>query len=125
FAPGVGGGTVQVQCAAGDHDAAVTHAGHDLLALDVVGEGDRRLARVRAGGRADLQLAVQHDPLGRQLQVGVVGEAELADDGKAAKGGRADVQHHVHVLADDDLVTCGWHRLVRPGGWIGPVCRPD
>ncbi len=39
---------------------------------DVVGEGDGGLARVRAGFAADGQLAVQHDPLGGQLQVGVV-----------------------------------------------------
>ena len=79
--------TVQVQRAAGDHDAAVTHADHDVLALDVVGEGDGRLAGVGPGFGADGQLAVEHDPLGGQLQVGVVGEAELAVDRQAAQGG--------------------------------------
>jgi hypothetical protein len=116
---------VQVQCAAGEHDAAVTHAGHDVFTLDVVGEGDGRLAGMGAGFAADGQLAVQHDPFGGQLQVGVVREGELAVDGQAAQWRRADVQHHVLVLADDDLVTGGRHFLVRPGGWIGPVRRPD
>ena len=108
---------MQVQCAARDHDAAVTHADHDVLALDVVGEGDGRLAGVGLGFGANGQLAVQHDPLGGQLQVGVVGEAELAVDGHAAQGGRADVQHHVLVLADDDLVACGWH-LACSARWL-------
>ncbi len=82
--PGVGAITVQVERAARDHDAAVAHAGHDVLALHVVGEGDGGLAGVGLGFGADRQLAVQHDPLGGQFQVRVVGEAELAVDRQTA-----------------------------------------
>ena len=52
--PGVGAVAVQVQRAAREHDAAVTHADHDVFALDVVGEGDGRLAGVGLGFGADL-----------------------------------------------------------------------
>src|SRR5690606_8369424 len=38
--PGVGPITVQIQGSARDHDAAVAHAGHHVLTLHVVGEGD-------------------------------------------------------------------------------------
>ena len=45
--PGVRPVAVQVQRAAREHDAAVTHA-HHLFVLDVVGEGDGGLVRDRA-----------------------------------------------------------------------------
>ena len=91
--------------------------------LHVVGEGDGGLAGVGLGFGADRQLAVQHDPLGGQLQVGVVREGELAVDGQAAQRRRADVEDHFLVLGDRDLVACGRHLVVRPGGGIGPVRR--
>ena len=121
--PGVGAIAVQVQRSARDHDAAVTHAGHDVFIGDGIGERDRRVARVRGGFAADRELAVQHDPLGRQLEVGVVRERELAVDRETAERGRADVEDHVLVAADRDLVAGDWHLAVRPGRGIGPVRR--
>jgi hypothetical protein len=50
---------MQVERAARNHDAAVAHAGHDVLALHVVGEGDGGLAGVWLGFGADGQLGVQ------------------------------------------------------------------
>ena len=117
------GGTVQVQRAARNHDAAVAHAGHDVLALHVVGEGDGGLAGVGLGFGADGQLAVQHDPLGGEFHVGVVREGELAVDRHAAQRRRIDVEDHVLVLGDGDLVTRGRHLVVGPGGRIRPSGR--
>ncbi len=121
--PGVGPVTVQVQRSARDHDPAVTHARHDVFTLDVIGEGDGRLARVGAGFAADGQLPVQHDPLGGQLQVGIVREGELAVDGQTAQRRRTDVEDHFLVPADGDLVACDGHLAVGPGGRIRPVRR--
>src|SRR4029077_19225030 len=67
--PGVGPIAVQVQGSTAEHDAAVTHATHHVFTLDVVGECDGCLARVRAGFSTDGQFAVHHDPLGGQFQV--------------------------------------------------------
>ena len=122
--PGVRPVTVQVQGSAREHDAAVTHATHDVFALDVVGEGDGRLARVGAGFAADLQLPVHHDPLGGQFQVGVVREAEFAVDRQTAQRRRTDVEHHVLVSSNGDLVACDGHLAVGPGGRIRPVRLP-
>ena len=118
--PGVGPITVQVQGSARDHDPAVTHASHDVFTLDGIGEGDGRVARVRAGFAANGQLPVQHDPLGGQLQVGVVCEGELAVDGQTEQRRRTDVEHDILVSSDGDLVACDWHLVVWPGGRIGP-----
>jgi len=57
-----------------------------------------RLRIVRVG-----QLAVQHDPLGGQPEVGVVREGELAVNGQAAQRRRADMEYasqdEVRILA--------------------------
>ena len=58
---------------------------HGLFIRDGIGEGNRRLARVGAGFGADFQFPVQHDPLGGQFEVSVVGEAEFAVDRQAAQ----------------------------------------
>ena len=50
------------------------------------------------GFGADLQLPVQHDPLGGQFKVGIVCEAEFAVDGHTAQRRRADVEDHFLVL---------------------------
>ena len=121
--PGVGPIAVQVQRSARDHDPAVTHASHDVFTLDVVGEGDGRVARVGAGFAANGQLAVQHDPLGGQLQVGIVGEGELAVDGQTAQRRRTDVEDHFLVSSNGDLVACDRHLAVWPGVRIRPVRR--
>ena len=42
-----------------------------------------------------------------------------------AQRGRADVEDHFLAAGDLHLVACGWHLLVRPGGTIRPVRRPD
>ena len=57
---------MQVQRSAQDHDAAVTHARHFFI-LDIVGQRDGRLVRMRLGFGADFQLPEQHDPFGGQL----------------------------------------------------------
>src|SRR5690606_8091925 len=111
------------QRAARDHDAAIAHAGHHVLALYVIREGDRGVACVRPVCGADLELAVQHDPLGGQLEVGVVREDELAVDREPCKRRRADVEDHFLVPGDDDLFAFRRHLAVRPGAGIGPSQR--
>jgi hypothetical protein len=112
---------VQVQGTAGDHDPAVAHASHDVVTFHGVGEGDGRLARVGGGFGADLQLPVQHDPLGGQFQVGIVGEGEFAVDGQTAQGGRTDVEDNILVFCNDDLLAGRWHLAVWPGRRIRPA----
>jgi hypothetical protein len=82
---------VQVQGPAHEQDAAVDAVGGvraphppDVFILDVVGEGDGRLACMGPGFGADLQLPVQHDPFGGQFDVRGVCEAELAVDRQTA-----------------------------------------
>ena len=90
---------MQVQGAAREHDAAVAHARSMMsssLTLLV-----RVMVALRVWGPgfgADLQLAVQHDPLGGQFKVGIVCEGELAVDGQTAQRRRADVEDHFLVL---------------------------
>ena len=122
--PGVGAVAVQVEGAAGEHDAAVAHA-HHLFIFDVVGERDGGLVRVGLGFGADRQLAVHHDPLGRQFQVGVVREAELAVDRHTIQWRRTDVEDHFLAAVDGDLVAGGGQLLVGPGGAIRPARRLD
>src|SRR6185436_14713369 len=94
--PGVLPVTVQAQGSAHDHDPAVTAVisthSTKVFAFDVVGEGDGRLARVGAGLAANLQLPMQHDPLGGQFKVFVVGEAEFAVDRHTAQRRWTDVE---------------------------------
>ena len=123
--PGVLPITVEVQGPAHDHDSAVTaiigtHAG-EIFAFDVVGESDGRLARVRSGFGANLQFAVQHDPLGAQLEVLVVGEGEFAVDRQATQRRRADVEEDVLARGNGDLVACDRYLAVWPGGGIRPA----
>ena len=63
--PGVGARTVQVQRAARQHDAAITHA-HQLFVFDVVGESDSGVVRVWLRFSTNLQFAMHHDPLSAQ-----------------------------------------------------------
>src|SRR5690606_9456268 len=124
--PGVGPIAVQVQRAAGDHDAAVAHAGHGVLALGLVGEGERRIVCVGAVLAADGQLPVQNDPLGGQLEVGIVREGQLAVDRQTAQSRRADVEHDVHAFGNDHGIPCSGHFAIRPRGRIGPaLLGPD
>jgi hypothetical protein len=125
LAPGVLPITVQAQRAAHDHDPAVTlvvatHA-TEVFVFDVVGEGDGRLARVGVGLAANLELAVQHDPLGRQLEVLVVGEAEFAVDRQTAQRRRSDVEENVLAGGNRDLVACGRNLAVWPRRRIRPA----
>jgi hypothetical protein len=116
---------MQVQCATRDHDSAVTHATHGVFIGDVVGEGNGRLVRVGPGFGADFQFPVQHDPLGGEFQVGLVGEAEFAQDRQAAQRRRTHVEDHLLACCNGDLVTCAGHPVVRPGGRTGPTRRLD
>jgi hypothetical protein len=124
LAPGMLPVAVQAERAAHQHDAAVAHR-VDVLAGDLVGEGDRSLPRIGLGLAADLQLATaQVDPLGGKLEVAVVGEPELAVDGQAAQRRGADVEHDLEVAGDRDRVAFARHLAAGPGGRIGPAQRP-
>jgi hypothetical protein len=78
--------------------------------------------REGTGFGANLQLAVHHDPLGAQFQVGLVCKAELATDRDTAQRGRTHVKDHFLAAFDRDLLSFSWHLLVWPGGGIGPEC---
>ena len=93
FGPAVAARAVHVERAAREHDAAITHA-HQLLVFDIVGESNRRVVREGLGFGADLQLAMHHDPLNVQCQIGVVGKTEFAADRHAIEGRRTDVEYH-------------------------------
>ena len=67
-------------------------AGHRVLTLNVIGQGDRRISRMRINQGADFELTGQCDPLGRQFEVGIVPEAELAVNVEAIQSRRADVE---------------------------------
>src|SRR5207244_13016692 len=58
------------------------------------------------GFGADFQFPVQHDPLGGQFKVSVVGEAEFAVDRQTAQRRRTDVEDHVLAFFNGDLVAC-------------------
>ena len=76
------------------HDPAVAH-GVDVFIGDVVGQRDRRLARIGLGLAADGQLAACNiDPLGLELDIEIVRKAELAVDRQAAQRRRTDVEDH-------------------------------
>jgi hypothetical protein len=130
--PGVRPVTVQIQGSAHEHDPTVnaltrdTRCGNtDVFVFDVVGEGDGRFAGMGPGFSADFQFPVHHDPLGGQFEVGIVGEGELALDRHTAQRRRTDVEEHVLVFGDGDLVAGGWHLPVRPGGTIRPTRLSD
>src|SRR6202049_4640364 len=74
--------------------------------------------RVGPGFGADFQFTVHHDPLGGQLEVGRVGEAELAVNRQAVQCRRADVEGDGLARGDGDLVARTRHLSVRPGGRI-------
>src|SRR5690606_23774129 len=64
FGPGILAVAVQAQRSPHHHDPAIAH-GVDVLALDLVGQGDRGLARVGPRFRANLQFTpAQIDPVG-------------------------------------------------------------
>src|SRR5690606_38115589 len=62
-------------------------------------------------------------PLRGQLEVRVVREGQLAVDRKPPERRRTDIEQHVLVPCDDDLVSCGRHLAVRPRGRVGPQRR--
>ena len=86
----------------------------DIFIGDVVGQGDRRLARIGIGFAADRQLAaVQVDPLGVEPDIGVVRKAELAVDRQAAQRRRIDVEDDFRARA---IVTFSPAPGTRPSG---------
>src|SRR5262245_40431869 len=127
--PGVFPITVQVQGSAHEHDPAVTavirstHSTY-VFVLDVVGEGNCRLACMGPGFGADFQFAVQQDPLGGQFKVSIVCEAEFAFDSQTAQRRRTDVEDDFLACCNGDLVACVWDAPVWPGGRIRPARRP-
>ena len=123
--PAVGAVAVQAEGSAQQHDPTVAH-GVDVLVLDVVGQGDDGLARVGMGLAADVELAAgQIDPVGPQLEVPVVGEAEPALDRQAAQGRRTDVEDEAPVARDGHRVAFARDLAVGPGLGIGPARRAD
>src|SRR5690606_507348 len=68
----------------------------------------------------DLQLPAQQNPLGRELEILVVGKAELAVDIHAIQRRRADVEDDVQTRADRNYVTFLRKRPSGPRSWIGP-----
>src|SRR4029078_6811385 len=64
---------------------------------------------------------VHHDPLGGQLQILVIREAEHAVELDAMQRRRTDVEDDVLILLNGDHVVFGGHPLVRPGGRIRPA----
>ena len=63
------------------------------------------------GFSANLQLPVQHDPLGGQFKILIVCEAEFAVDRQTAQRRRTDVEDNILALVNGDIVACGWHLL--------------
>ena len=117
---------MQVERSAHQHDSAIaavasTHA-TEVFVLEVIGEGDGGLVRVGLGFGADLQLAVHHDPLGAQLEILIICEAQFAVDGQTMYG-RRTVEDHVHVLLNGDDGIFARHLFVRPSGRIRPALR--
>ena len=51
-----------------------------VFTRDVIGQGNGRIARVGAGFSTNLQLPVQHDPLGGQFKIFIICEAQFAVD---------------------------------------------
>src|SRR6185436_9320524 len=105
--PGVLPITVQVQGSAHEHDPAVNaviRSAHStyVFVFDVVSEGNCRLARVWGLFSTNLQLPVQHDPLGGQLKILIVCEAQFAVDRQTVQRGRAGIEDNIHVLVDGD-----------------------
>src|SRR5262249_446444 len=97
-----------------------THSTH-IFVFDVVSEGNGRLARVGFGFRANLQLPVDHDPLGGQFQIFIVRKAQFAVDRQTAHRRRTDIEDTPHVSAEGARGASGWPLLVGQGGWIGPA----
>ena len=102
--PGVFAVAVQAQAPAHDQDAAITHA-VDVLIGNRVGQGDRRIGRVRHARAAGTQLPAQQNPFGRELDIVVVGKAELPVEVDAIERRRTDVENDVDAFSDGDYVT--------------------
>src|SRR5690606_22853253 len=117
--PGVLAIAMQAQRPAGNQDPAVTHA-VDVLVGDVVGQGDRRVARVGLALAADLECPAEQNPLGRELEILVIRKAEPAVDMHAIERRRTDVEDDVHACGDRDDVAFLGHRPAGPRGRIGP-----
>ena len=113
--------TVQIEGSAHEHDPAVTRSVVPPIPLmsSPLTLSVRVMVALRVWGwpfRADLQLAVQHDPLGGQFEVLIVREAQLAVDRQTVQRRRTDIEDDVHVLADGDNGVFGGHLLVGPSG---------
>ena len=114
---------MEAQSSTQHHDAAVPHGIHIFIG-DVVGQGDRCLARIRLGLAADVELAaLQINPVGLQLRIEIVREAELAMNRQTAQGRGIDVEDNVLVPTDRHRAACARHLPVGPGRGIGPA-RP-
>ncbi len=91
---------------------------------DGVGERDRRVARVQ--GLASLPICSSPCSMIHSVVSSRSASFEnvsLPSTVRPPQRGRADVEDHVLVAADRDLVAGDWHLAVRPGVGIGPVRR--
>jgi hypothetical protein len=72
------------------------------------------IVALRCGGlfSTNLQLPVQHDPLGGQFKILIVCEAQFAVDRQTVQRRRTDIEDNIHALVDGDNGACGWHLLV-------------
>src|SRR5690606_31919356 len=116
---------VQVQGTAGNHDPAVTHAGHDVFTWHVVREGDGCIARVRVGLGANLQLTGYGDPFGGQFEISLIRKSELAVEVNTVQSRWTDVENDIHALTNGHDVASPWNISTRPGGCIRPVSAAD
>src|SRR5262249_2117636 len=128
LAPRVGPVAMQVESSAHEHDPAIdlvcrsTHS-TDVFVFDVVRKGDGCFARVWGPFSTNLQLPVQHDPLGGEFNVGSICKAELTVNGHTTQRRRVDVEHHFLACVNGDLVACDGYLAVGPGGRIRPLRR--
>ena len=111
--------TVQVQGSAHEHDPAVN--GSFVPPTPLISSSLTLLVKVIVALRVwgwlfstNLQLPVQHDPLGGQFKIFIVCEAQFAVDRQTAQRRRTDIEDNVHVLANGDK------RRLR----LAPFCLP-
>src|SRR4029078_4851724 len=97
----------------------------DVFVFDVVRESNGRLARVRGLFSTNLQLAVQHDPLGGEFKIFVCREAKLAVDRQAVQRRGIGIENDINTLVNGDKGAVRRHLFVCPGGWITPASPFD
>jgi hypothetical protein len=112
---------MQAERATQHEDAAVAH-GADVFIGDIVGQGNDGIACVALRLAADLQFAAsQIDPLGGEVDVAIISEAELAVDGEAAQRWGRDVEDDAAVARNGHRVAGTRHLAIGPGLGVRPA----